>query len=102
MTIIDFFIGLTLMNAMPHFVLSVWKGRMFSGFGFGNRQNLFYSLLNFLVAMSLFLYKYGMDGLWQNGLFAGALFTLLMYFLLGPMFYKMFRARPTVADSAES
>jgi hypothetical protein len=33
---IDFLIGLTLMNAMPHFVLGVWKGRMLSAFGFGN------------------------------------------------------------------
>ena len=39
MNFIDFLIGATLMNAMPHYVLGIWQGRMFSAFGFGNRQS---------------------------------------------------------------
>jgi hypothetical protein len=40
MNIIDLLIGLTLMNAMPHFILGTWKGKMLSGFGTGNKQNI--------------------------------------------------------------
>lgn len=39
MNLIDLLIGLTLMNAMPHFILGVWKGRMLSAFGFGDYKN---------------------------------------------------------------
>jgi hypothetical protein len=40
MNLIDFIIGLTLMNAMPHFILGVWKGTMLSGFGVGHTRNI--------------------------------------------------------------
>ena len=42
---IDFIISATLMNAMPHLVLGTWKGRMFSAFGFGDKQNIAYGFL---------------------------------------------------------
>ena len=38
MNAIDFIIGLTLMNAMPHFVIGVWKGRILSAFAFRPRE----------------------------------------------------------------
>jgi hypothetical protein len=72
MDVIDFFIGLTLMNAMPHFVLGIWKARMFSAFGFGDTKNILYGLLNFIISVGLFLYKYGMERLLANGIYAGA------------------------------
>ncbi|MBL4648237.1 MAG: hypothetical protein JKY03_00795 [Aureispira sp.] len=91
MTLIDFVIGLTLMNAMPHFVLGVWKGRMLSGFGVGDTKNILYGLLNFAISMSLYLYKYGLVSFAENGIFAGSLFVLLMYFLTGKFFYKFYK-----------
>ncbi|BDS09458.1 hypothetical protein [Aureispira anguillae] len=90
MTIIDFIIGLTLMNAMPHFVLGVWKGRMVSGLGIGNWQNIIYGLINFVVAMSLYAYQYGLGTIAQNGIVAGALFVLVIYFLTGHFWYRLF------------
>lgn len=42
---IHFIISATLMNAMPHLVLGTWKGRMFSAFGFGDKQNIAYGFL---------------------------------------------------------
>jgi len=93
MTIIDFLIGMTLMNAMPHFVLGTWKGRMFSAFGFGNIQNILYGLLNFLASISLFLYKYGAEQLTSNGIYAGALTILLIYLLTGWYWYSIFHKR---------
>lgn len=88
--ILDFIIGLTLVNTIPHFVLGIWKGRMFSGFGFGNRNNILYGLLNFTVAISLFLYQYGMEGLLKNFIFLGGLFVVIAYFAVGKWCYNVF------------
>lgn len=88
---IDFFIGFFLMNSMPHFVLGIWKGRMFSAFGFGNKQNIAYSLLNFGMAFGLFLYEYGWEGFRENGIFLGAFVVLGIYFLTGRFFQRLFQ-----------
>lgn len=90
MTIIDFLIGLTLMNAMPHFVLGVWGGRILGGFGFGNKQNIAYGLLNFVISVALFIYKYGPEAILENGIYAGALFILVVYFLSSRFLYRLF------------
>jgi hypothetical protein len=94
MNIIDFFIGLTLMNALPHFVLGIWKRRMLSAFGFGNLQNILYGLLNFLISISLYLYQYGLDHLLSNGIYVGALTLLIIYFLTSRMLFNIFNKNP--------
>jgi len=88
---IDFIIGATLMNAMPHFVLGIWKGRMFSAFGFGDKQNIAYGLLNFTISIGLFIYQYGAVAIFDNGIYAGALAILLIYFVTGQFWYKLFK-----------
>lgn len=93
MNLMDFLIGATLMNAMPHYVLGIWKGRMFSAFGFGNRQNLLYGLCNAALSLALFLYKYGPNGLYQNAIYGGALTLLVIYLLTGQFWYKLFRQK---------
>jgi hypothetical protein len=93
MTIIDFLIGMTLMNAMPHFVLGVWKVRMFSAFGFGNTKNILYGILNFIISLELFLYKYGGEQLIRNGIYIGALALLLIYFLTAQFWYSIFHKK---------
>ncbi len=87
---IDFIIGVLLMNAMPHFVLGTWKGRMFSAFGFGNRQNIAYGALCLAVSLGIFIYRYGLAGLPENGIYSGALALLLIYFVTGQSWYKLF------------
>ncbi len=94
MNIIDFLIGLTLMNAMPHFVLGVWKGRMFSAFGFGNRKNMLYGATNLVLSLSLFLFRYGPEQLLHNGIYSGALVLLLIYFLTGRFWFTLFQEKP--------
>lgn len=89
----DLIIGATLMNAMPHFVLGIWQGRMFSAFGFGNRKNIAYALLNFALSAGLFIYKYGMEGLLHNGIYLGALTLLLIYFFTGQFWYTQFHRK---------
>lgn len=93
MYVIDFIIGLTLINTIPHFVLGIWKGRMFSGLGFGNTNNILYGVLNFVVSISLFIYTYGVEGLLENGIYLGALFVLISYFLVGKLCYTYFHKK---------
>ena len=92
-SLIDFFIGLTLVNTMPHFVLGLWKGRMLSGLGFGNRSNILYAFLNFSISIGLFVYKYGWNGLSENAMYTGALIVMVLYFLIGPIFYQEFHKK---------
>ena len=91
MDLVDCVIGATLMNAMPQFVLGVWKGRMFSAFGFGDAQNIVYGVLNFVISLGLFLFKYGLAGLAHNGIYGGALTLLVIYFLTGRFWYARFQ-----------
>jgi len=94
MSIIDFLIGLTLMNAMPHLVLGIWKGRMFSAFGFGNRKNMLYGATNLVLSLGLFLFSYGPAQLLHNGIYTGALTLLLIYLVTGRFWYTLFREKP--------
>ena len=93
MNILDFLIGLTLMNAMPHFILGIWKGRMLSAFGFGNTKNILYGVLNFALSLGLFIFRYGIEQVFKNGIYAGALVLLLIYFLTGRLWYFFFQQR---------
>ena len=90
MTLIDVAIGLLLMNAMPHFVLGMWRQRMLSGLGMSPRANIGYGLLNFTGSAALFLYAYGLDGLTKHGMFVGALFILLTYFATSHVWRRRF------------
>jgi hypothetical protein len=81
------------MNAMPHFVLGTWKARMFSAFGFGHTKNILYGVLNFLASLGLFVYKYGGEKIGQNGIYAGALVLLTIYFLTGWFWYSIFHKK---------
>ncbi len=90
MTVIDFCVGAALMNAMPHLVLGIWKGRMFSAFGFGNWQNKAYGMLCMCIALLLYNYKYGLAHLCNDGIFTGALSIGVIYILTGHFWYKRF------------
>ena len=94
MNIIDFIIGFTLMNAMPHYVLGIWKRRMLSAFGFGNLQNMLYGILNFIISIGLYLYQYGLDHLLSNGIYLGAVTMLIIYFLTSKILFKVFNKHP--------
>ena len=59
------------LNAMPHLILGIWKGRMVSAFGFGNKQNIVYGLLCFAISIGLYIYKYDADHILDNGIYVG-------------------------------
>ncbi|MCH8327250.1 MAG: hypothetical protein IID15_01830 [Candidatus Marinimicrobia bacterium] len=88
----DFIIGLTLMNAMPHFVLGTFHARMLSGFGYGNRANILYGLFNFTISVVLYISSYSLSGLLSSGLYLGAVAVLLIYFVTGKYVYNRFKA----------
>jgi hypothetical protein len=90
MKIIDLIIGATLMNAMPHYVLGIWKRRMLSAFGFGNTQNVLYGLLNLVISVSLYVYQYNVDHLLSNGIYVGAVTILVIYFLTSKILLTLF------------
>ncbi|MBT8326570.1 MAG: hypothetical protein KJP21_02535 [Bacteroidia bacterium] len=93
MTLIDFFIGFFLMNAMPHFILGKWNQRMLSGFGYGDKANQLYSLANIAISLGLFIYQYGTTGFLENGIYVGALTIILAFYVLGGLWKKLFTHR---------
>ena len=88
--ILDLIIGASLMNAMPHFILGVWKGKMLSGFGMGNTQNILWALTNFVISISLFIFKYGLNGFIENQMYLGSVFILVTFFLTSFFWHKYF------------
>lgn len=90
MNTIDFFIGLFLMNAMPHLVIGLWGRRALSGFGTSATANLVYSAVCLAVSASLFVYAYGLLGLQTQGMYAGALFILLSWVATGRIVRRVF------------
>lgn len=90
MKIIDFFIGMTLMNAMLHSVLGYWKGRMLTSFGYGNVQNIAYGFLNFFISLGLYIYAYGFNAIFTNGMYLGSASLLVLVLLFGRFLHKIF------------
>lgn len=93
MSNIDFAIGAFLMNAMPHLILGIWKGRMLSGFGIGDKQNIAYGTFCCAVSIGLYIYKYGIEHYFDNGIYAGASSILIFYFLTGYFWHAFFGKR---------
>ncbi len=91
MTIIDFLIGFTLMNAMPHFLFGVLKIRFFSAFGFSPQGNIAYGFLNVAIALALFHGEYGFQSLPNHAIVIGACAMLLIYLVSGRFFYNRFQ-----------
>lgn len=93
MKIIDLLIGLTLMNAMPHYVLGVWKAKMLCGFGVGNTKNIVWGLVNFVASVSLLVYQYGWSGLFENQIYLGALIVLVIFLFTSWFWYWLYYQR---------
>jgi len=98
MNIIDFIIGLTLVNTIPHFVFGVWRQRMLSGLGISPTRNLLYGLLNFSISIGLFVSTYGLGGFADHGMYVGGLFVVVAYFATGKLLRDRF-ASPAPAAS---
>mgnify|MGYP001559845065 CR=1 FL=1 len=94
MDIIDFVIGVTLMNAMPHIVASIFGLNMKGPFGSSGKQNALWALCNFLISIGLFVYVYGVGQLLQDKIYLGAL-TVLAVFLATLRLQRRFYSKET-------
>ena len=90
-TLVDFLIGLTLMNAMPHLLFGLLKVRFLSAFGFSPSGNIAYAFLNVASALVLFHIQYGIQELMSHGMVIGAGVVLLLYLVSGRFIYHLFQ-----------
>ena len=45
------------------------EANMLSTFGFGHPQNKAYGLLNLMISIALYAYSYGLDQIFENGIY---------------------------------
>lgn len=91
--IIDFFIGLTLVNIIPHYLVGILKIRFLGLYGFGAKQNIAYAWTSLLASFVLFHINYGLTSIMDHLWYAGGLFAALAYLLLGKILVKFFREK---------
>ncbi|MFK7827104.1 MAG: hypothetical protein AB8G05_23375 [Oligoflexales bacterium] len=90
-SLIDFLVGFLLANAIPHFVIGAMDIRFLSLFGFGSKQNIFYSIWNIAWALGLSLYFRGSGWILNNGIFLGVSFIFIAYVFTGRFLYKKWK-----------
>lgn len=91
MNFIDFIIGALLVNAMPHLIFGLTKSHFLGMFGYSPMGNICYAILQFVICIGLFCFKYGFNNLLENGYLVGGLAVLVLYFIFGKalvQFYK--------------
>ncbi len=92
-SLIDFLIGIFLMNAMPHMLFGLIRLRFLSLFGFSAWGNLLYSLVNIFAAGALYHHQYGINALKLDGISLGALAMLAIYLVTGRFFVVLFQEK---------
>ena len=90
MSIIDFFIGALLINAMPHLIFGLTKTHFLGLFGYSPKGNIIYATLQFIVCIFLYLFKYGGIELLENGFLMGSITVLSLYFIFGKLLVKFY------------
>lgn len=88
--IIDLIIGITLINALPHMLVGYGNIRFLGLFGYGNLPNIAYAALSTIISITLFSWKYGVEGWMTNGVYVGGCFVLAAYWIFGKWLIKIF------------
>ena len=88
--IIDFFIGLTVANSIPHFLVGAARVRFLGMFGYGDKANMAYSLVSIVASLTLFHLNYGITNLFSVPMYVGALFIALAYVFTSHLLVKIF------------
>jgi hypothetical protein len=91
--ILDFLTGVLIMNALPHFVLGITKTRFLGMFGYRPVANIWYAVVQFVLALVLFHIQHGIQSIWQNGIFLGAACTCLLFLVFGKAMLKFYRKK---------
>lgn len=79
------------MNAMPHFIMGITKTKFLGLFGFSPKANIAYSIVQLVICLLLFHWKYGIAAIVENGMFVGALFILLGYYIFGKVAVTIYK-----------
>ena len=88
--IIDFFIGLFLANAMPHFILGITKTKFLGPFGFSPTGNIVYAVIQFVISLVLIHIQYGLAVIFKNGMLLAAMLVLIMFFIFGKIVLRCY------------
>ncbi|WP_018344468.1 hypothetical protein [Cytophaga aurantiaca] len=88
--IIDFFIGLFLANAMPHFILGITKTKFLGPFGFSPAGNIVYAFIQFVISLVLIQIQYGLAAILKNGMLLAAVLVMAMFFIFGKMILRFY------------
>jgi hypothetical protein len=91
---IDFLIGLTVANSIPHFLVGAAGIRFLGMFGYGNKANMAYSLFSIIVSLILFHINYGITSIFEMPMYVGALFVAVSYVFGSHILVKLFAKRP--------
>ena len=94
--IIDFFIGLTMVNVLPHYLFGILRIRMLSLYGFGDKQNIAYAWTSLIVSIILFHINHGILNILDHPWYPGGMFVILAYLILGKYLIKMWRVHEIV------
>ncbi|WP_343632557.1 hypothetical protein [Fluviicola sp.] len=91
--LLDFIIGVLLMNSLPHFVLGITKTRFLGMFGFEPAANIWYAVVQFVLAMILFHINHGIETILKNGIVLGAACTCVLFLIFGKAILKFYRKK---------
>ena len=87
--LLDFYFGISLINAMPHLVLGQLGIRFLCLFGYSPKANIAYSFVNVLAAVLIGIYKFGFDLVINSPTTYGLLFVYFGFVFMGPMLVKI-------------
>ncbi|MEM6721825.1 MAG: hypothetical protein AAF611_21030 [Bacteroidota bacterium] len=90
MSLIDFIIGALCMNAMPHLVFGQTKTHFLGMFGYSANGNILYAVIQFVIAVFLYVYNYGYEHIVDNGFVVGSVTVLVLYFILGKFMVQLY------------
>ncbi|WP_055435897.1 hypothetical protein [Lacinutrix algicola] len=90
MTLIDFFIGALLANAMPHLIFGLTKTHFLGLFGFSPKGNIAYAVLQFIICIILFGIYYDFKNIMENGYLVGGITVVVLYFIFGKILVRFY------------
>ncbi len=90
MNFIEFLIGGLVTNGLVHFIVGITKVKFLGLFGYSPKGNVWYGILQFLVAIGLILFHYSFQELIANGLLIGALSVFITFLIFGPFLVRFY------------
>lgn len=79
------------MNSLPHFVLGITKTRFLGMFGYKPIANIWYAVVQFILALALFHINHGIETILKNGIVLGAASTCLLFLIFGKTILKFYQ-----------